>query len=303
MFVLVRYFGLSWAILDGGLAGTTFVPGPVKMCTAIYLVANWTFHIFLAAADLVMILRVYTMWNHSKWILYILLFVYVPQIITSTVAQGIYANPNTYLLVTVVQVTIDVAVCNFSSNPSNVDTSKSYQLTWGITALRLVLAIMLLILAVIPSLKQSVAMYKATKQWQPNHYLQLFAKDGILYFLASLIFNIITFWLQYAVTFNSTLLLVLVTLSYTTLCPIMPRFIISVRELYDRDLRGRWQGIDTGFGVASKSISSENAAVSAIQFADAAPRQEEGQVAEGAIDDSEAIRLETRAVGDSTRQV
>ena len=27
-------------------------------------------------------------------------------------------------------------------------------------------------------------MHKATKQWQPNHYMQLFVKDGILYFLA-----------------------------------------------------------------------------------------------------------------------
>jgi hypothetical protein len=43
---------------------------------------------------------------------------------------------------------------------------------------------MLLILALMSTLKESVAMYKATKQWQPNHYIQLFAKDGILYFVA-----------------------------------------------------------------------------------------------------------------------
>jgi hypothetical protein len=43
---------------------------------------------------------------------------------------------------------------------------------------------MLLILAVISSLKESVVTYKATKQWQPNRYMQQFVKDGILYFLA-----------------------------------------------------------------------------------------------------------------------
>ena len=79
----------------------------------------------------------------------------------------------------------------------------------------------------------------------------------------------------------------------------MPRFIISVRELYDRDLRGRWQGIDTGFGVLSQHVSSGNAAMSAIQFADVAPWQ--GEVAEGEVCDSEAIRLEL--LGDGTRQV
>jgi hypothetical protein len=80
----------------------------------------------------------------------------------------------------------------------------------------------------------------------------------------------------------------------------MPRFIISVRELYDRDLCGRWQGIDTGFGVLSQPVSGGNAAMSAIQFADVAPGQEEGEVAKGEMDDLEAIRLELR---DGTRQV
>ena len=79
----------------------------------------------------------------------------------------------------------------------------------------------------------------------------------------------------------------------------MPRFIISVRELYDRDLRGLQQGIDTGFGVSSQPISSGNAALSAIQFADLAPGQEESQAAGGGVDDP--IRLEM--VGDGTRQV
>lgn len=47
----------------------------------------------------------------------------------------------------------------------------------------------------------------------------------------------------------------------------MPRFILSVRELYDRDLRGHFQGVDTGFGV-SQSIGSQDGAISAIAFAD-----------------------------------
>ena len=52
-----------------------------------------------------------------------------------------------------------------------------------LTVLRFVLCVLLLILAVISSLKESVVLYKATKQWQPNRYIQLLVKDGILYFL------------------------------------------------------------------------------------------------------------------------
>jgi hypothetical protein len=41
-----------------------------------------------------MILRVYAMWNKSKRILYILLFIYVPQGIVSLCYLGIYHIPN-----------------------------------------------------------------------------------------------------------------------------------------------------------------------------------------------------------------
>lgn len=81
----------------------------------------------------------------------------------------------------------------------------------------------------------------------------------------------------------------------------MPRFIISIRELYDRDLHNRWQGIDTGFGVLSQPAHDENTAVSTIAFAEAIPGQEQGQVAEGAKDDSPRIQLEV--LGDGTCQV
>ena len=118
-----------------------------------------------------------------------------------------------------------------------------------------------------------------------------------------MIYTITQAWLQNTIIPNSILELVLVLLYFTTLCPIMPRFIISVRELYDRDLRRRWQGIDTGFGVLSQPVSSGNAAVSVIRFADAAPGQVEGQEAEGEVDNSEVIRLETRMSGDGTRRV
>ena len=43
-----------------------------------------------------MILRVYTMWNRSRTILYVLLFVYVVQIIVSVVLPAIYNSSPTY---------------------------------------------------------------------------------------------------------------------------------------------------------------------------------------------------------------
>ena len=47
---------------------------------------------------------------------------------------------------------------------------------------RFVLSTLLLILALMRTLKESFAMYKGTKQWQPNQYIRLLVKDGIIYF-------------------------------------------------------------------------------------------------------------------------
>ena len=62
-------------------------------------------------------------------------------------------------------------------------------------------------------------------------------------------------------------LIILRLLSVITLYPIIPRFIISVRELYERDTHGRCQGIDTGFEMSSRMMDERDVVVSAIAFA------------------------------------
>jgi hypothetical protein len=171
-------------------------------------------------------------------------------------------------------------------------------------------------------------MYKATKQWQPNQYMRLLVKHGIIYFFTyvnrfiylsppaprhlccafeymcgtldssnfaltrSLLYNTTeTILSGTGFTISSSSMTFLICFVYFLFAAIMPRFIISVRELYDRDLRAPEQGIDSGFGVPSQPIR----VLSAIAFADVAPGQESD------TGYSEAIRLEL--VGDGARQV
>lgn len=82
-------------------------------------------------------------------------------------------------------------------------------------------------------------------------------------------------------------------------CTMIPRFIISVRELYDHDLRRSYQGVDTGFGVLSHSTASQSAAVSEIAFADVAPMQDQDM--EGNENEPEVIQFEP--LGDNMGQV
>ncbi|KAI9567617.1 hypothetical protein HD554DRAFT_923566 [Boletus coccyginus] len=102
---------------------------------------------------------------------------------------------------------------------------------------------------------------------------------------------------QNGIAISHTWQFFLALLNYTTICPTMPRFIISVRELYDHDLRSRRQGIDTGFGVLSQPIASQNTAVSAISFAEAATGQGQGQGGDAEVE----IRPEE--LGDGAHQV
>jgi len=88
-------------------------------------------------------------------------------------------------------------------------------------------------------------------------------------------------------------------LSYSFSFAIMPRFIISIRESYDRDLQNRQQGLDTEFGVISHQIAKGNAALSAMDFADVVTEQSGTLV--GDAGDSRAIRLE--ALGDRMHPV
>jgi len=207
---------------------------------------------------------------------------------------------------------------------------------------RMALSVMLLILTLIPTLKQSVDMYRATKQWQLNKYMQLLMRDGVLYFLVyvslfptpqspsipSILLpilllstctetnhlNIFSCAFRYTLSIissavvqnflkiSSTWQVILILLCYTTIFPIMPRFFISMRELYDRDTHACWQGVDTGFGVFSQPIACENVAVSAIAFEDRVVMGRGwGQVVEGDAHGSWPIQLEV--LGDGTHQV
>ena len=192
---------------------------------------------------------------------------------------------------------------------------------------RFALSALLLILAISRTLKQLVDMYNATKQWQPNRYMNQFMRDGIFYFFmyvtsisfsnlkltltsslelcSNTLYNIlVTVGATATIYIPPIIINVLIMLTASLLCCTMPRFIISVRELYDRDLRGHWQGIDTGFGGLSRGVSSKEEFTSVIAFADVAQQESratESQAVEGYADDSGMIQLE--AVGAGVHQV
>ncbi|KAF8119848.1 hypothetical protein EV363DRAFT_1195100, partial [Boletus edulis] len=77
----------------------------------------------------------------------------------------------------------------------------------------------------------------------------------------------ITFTYNFVAPTATTAFLFLETCAYITFYTSIPRFIIGIRELYDRDIRGRFH-IDTGFGVGSELIADMHMTVPAMVITD-----------------------------------
>jgi hypothetical protein len=92
---------------------------------------------------------------------------------------------------------------------------------------------------------------------------------------------------------NPILSLFLNFFAYVPLIPVVPRFIIGIRELYDKDSRrGCIQEIDTGFGMFSQAFVSRGTIAPAIAFADNAPVQDQSMSMEEYAGESDVIRIE-----------
>ncbi|KAF8135107.1 hypothetical protein EV363DRAFT_1213141 [Boletus edulis] len=281
LFIFVRYVGLYNLIIPT-ILGSSFLPGPAKtyvftlsslsalptaadvyysaVSEILYILNGWIFVIFLGAADLVMILRVWALYHRSRLILGALLASFSVEIIFTIILAAINGDPRNLSATT--SHIFHFSVCGA--------TSTAPKWTNVAVALQIAHAGAVCILVIAQFLKQSFQMYRATKQWQLNRYVNLLVKQGIFYFLGIFLYTLI----------NLLLLLrnglapgwqAWVILQYVPVYTLTPRFILSVRALYAHEVkRERGGGIDTGFGLPS--LGGRSAGV--ILFADAEQNEE-----------------------------
>ncbi|KAN0092755.1 hypothetical protein V8E55_003539 [Tylopilus felleus] len=87
----------------------------------------------------------------------------------------------------------------------------------------------------------------------------LLVKQGILSFLAIILFNLSNLLSTFGkVPAGGWQLVLLLIVEYGPIYTLAPRFILSMREMYAHDVRGRREGgNDTGFGYAGQNGSVE----------------------------------------------
>ncbi|KAG9315358.1 hypothetical protein JVU11DRAFT_4503 [Chiua virens] len=265
LFVLVRYCGL-FSVIIPVLFGSSFLPH-AKVREILDIMSLWTYVLFLGAADIVMILRIWAMYHRSRLILVVLIALYVIEMTSAVIASGFYSKARVGAVTTIV--ILEYSLCVVGVEP-----------TWGqvTNVMQIAFAVALCLLAIIQFVKQSLQMYRITKQWQPNLYMKLLVKQGVLYFFAIFLINFVDILSVSGNIPNSGwqpifLYIVQFVPAYT----LTPRFIMSIRELYASDLQGRRVGgLDTGFGLVS--VSNGSIAGTTIAFAEA--EQTEGMEVE-----------------------
>ncbi|KAF8558535.1 hypothetical protein OG21DRAFT_1481242 [Imleria badia] len=190
--------------------------------------------------EVVMILRVYAMYNRSRVILGVLLPMYITQVVILIAGCGVYSDSD-YGTVSVVQL-LDITACNsvFKTQKWNV----------AFTVVQFILGTSMCILVMAHFVRNSLQTHQATRKWQLNRYVARLIGDGLLYFLVTFLFGIINMllilnklpqgWFPSLLSVSSDVLVYTLT----------PRFVMNIRKLYVVDSQGRCD-IDTGFGLSS----------------------------------------------------
>ncbi|KAF9231085.1 hypothetical protein BU15DRAFT_82843 [Melanogaster broomeanus] len=268
MFFVVRYLGYPVAIVQafGGSSlwfGSNSLTQEMSSCTAIFLFMTWGFAFFILVTDrepytyyrdnggmngsafaVVMLLRVYAMYNRSRIMLSILILVYIPATAIHLVLTGIVNNPNTHLSVTAMEL-INTKSCAFAYSDG------TYLLTY-INVSRTVISVVLCVLAVSQFLRHSWERRRALGRWQTNRYMKLLVQESILYFVVDVLYNVVALILG-----TSTLLTVGEQIfgGSSTVAPyiLAPRLIISVREVHSKIIG---EDMDGGFGLQSERFST-----------------------------------------------
>ena len=152
----------------------------------------------LVVITVVMILRIWAMYNRSKVVLSTLLAFLFLQMVCILVVAIMYTNQR------------NITVTSFPP-PSSSDIAaptvwpsvfsmfsfcvvQPNTLIWTKVAgiVQSILSGTMCILAIIQSMRESFQMYRVTKQWQLNRYMRVMTEQGILYFFACVCIHSLT---------------------------------------------------------------------------------------------------------------
>jgi len=206
----------------------------------------WSYNLFFGAADLIMFLRAWAMYDRSRVILIVLLTLYVVEMAPAFILAALDSDSK-YLRVSVARV-LRSSFCAYEYT--------QFTPTWTrvVIILQMIYGGVLCMLASAQFARQSLEIYRSTKQWHLNRYMNLLVRQGVVYFFAFFLLNLLNLLYGFHMLpkegwFTILYLPAELVPAYT----LTPRFVLSIRELYVRSIEnGHSSKIDAGFGLSGR---------------------------------------------------
>ncbi|KAG1771093.1 hypothetical protein EV702DRAFT_660855 [Suillus placidus] len=111
LYLIVRYLGLFLALLWGCWGGLLYIPKPVSYNLVVLM--EWGYSAYGCIAEVILIWRLYALYNCSKLLLWILLGLFLPILAVSIGTDVLlYSRPNVFSVKEII--TADAKYCTFS---------------------------------------------------------------------------------------------------------------------------------------------------------------------------------------------
>ncbi|KAG2122933.1 hypothetical protein DEU56DRAFT_67947 [Suillus clintonianus] len=219
LYLVVRYFGLFLAITFACWGGLFYIPAAVSHI--IFLIMQWGWSLYFCLAEVLLIWRLYALYNQSKPILYVLLGLFLP-VIALYIAMDIFlwSRPSAVSTDEII-ITPNIKYCTatFHIGPMPAIYASIPILCYD------VLLVILAIVALGKHLKE-----RKELKIRPSIYVVMIVRHHIMYFVINLACQIVivVLWTGLQAVARNLVLLFKDTAPFI----IMPRLIISIWDMH-----------------------------------------------------------------------
>ncbi|KAG1735893.1 uncharacterized protein EDB91DRAFT_1337522 [Suillus paluster] len=221
LYLAVRYFGLFLAMVCACWGGLLYLPESVSH--GLILLIQWGHSTYFCLAEVVLIWRLYALYNQSKLLLCILLGLFLP-VVTLYIAVDVYlySRPSAFSVEEIITPNAKYCVTSFHMGPMPAIYASIPVICFDI------FLVVLAVVVLMRHLKESREL-----KIKPNTYVLMIVRYHIIYFvlnLASQIFSAILWANLPMAVFNLVLLF-----NDTAPFIIAPRLIISIWDTHAND--------------------------------------------------------------------
>ncbi|KAG2035122.1 hypothetical protein BDR03DRAFT_1093356 [Suillus americanus] len=222
LYLVVRYFGIVLAMVCAVWGGLIYIPEAVSYGMLLFM--QWGFSVYFCLAEVVLIWRLYVLYNQSKLVLYVLLGLFLPVIALYVVMDAFLWSRPSAMTVQEIIITPNVKYCTAFHHIGPMPAIYA--------SIPIICYDILLVALAIAVLGKHLKERKELKM-KPNTYIVMIVRYHVIYFVLNLASQVIMaiLWAHPPIVVMKLVLL------YKDTAPliIVPRFIISLWDTHAND--------------------------------------------------------------------